>query len=254
LGDIPVAVLNSTGNYYIYPDHLNTPRAIADSTNKTVWRWKDPAFGTSQPDQDPDKDGKAFVYNLRFPGQYYDQSTGLHYNWFRDYDPVTGRYLESDPIGLRGGLNTYTYVTGNPVNAIDRYGLDTTLITTYDYGIGSHSALSISIPGQPDFLYDPGGSYLSSTRGSGGFFSEDNADLGSYSNYQKGTGSALEFTKLPLTSGQEADLIKQIENGIDPGPGFCASAISSALQGCGIKQTTWPGSLKNQAEKVKSSK
>jgi RHS repeat-associated protein len=122
LGDIPVAVLNSTGNYYIYPDHLNTPRAIADSTNKTVWRWKDPAFGTSQPDQDPDKDGKAFVYNLRFPGQYYDQSTGLHYNWFRDYDPFTGRYVESDPIGLAGGLNTYGYVNGNSINLVDPRG------------------------------------------------------------------------------------------------------------------------------------
>jgi RHS repeat-associated protein len=127
LGDIPVAVLNSTGNYYIYPDHLNTPRAIADSTNKTVWRWKDPAFGNGQPDQDPDKDGKAFVYNLRFPGQYYDQSTGLHYNWFRDYDPVTGRYLKSDPIGLQGGLNTYSYVNGNPVNFIDPLGLFKTI-------------------------------------------------------------------------------------------------------------------------------
>jgi len=61
--------------------------------------------------------------NLRFPGQYYDSESGLHYNYFRDYDPETGRYVKSDPIGLDGGLNTYGYVEGNPVNYSDFFGL-----------------------------------------------------------------------------------------------------------------------------------
>ena len=69
--------------------------------------------------------GGTFSYDLRFPGQFYDQNAKLHYNYYRDYDPNTGRYIESDPIGLRGGINTYAYVAGNPVGAADPYGLDT---------------------------------------------------------------------------------------------------------------------------------
>ncbi len=61
--------------------------------------------------------------NLRFTGQYHDQETGLHYNYFRDYDPTTGQYIQSDPIGLDGGLNTYLYVLNNPNSAIDPLGL-----------------------------------------------------------------------------------------------------------------------------------
>jgi len=63
-----------------------------------------------------------------FPGQYYDQETGLHYNYFRYYDPATGRYLTSDPIGLNGGLNRYLYANGNPVMAIDIDGLKWTFL------------------------------------------------------------------------------------------------------------------------------
>ena len=66
----------------------------------------------------------SFTYNLRFPGKIYHAVSQNTYNYFRDYEPRTGRYIQSDPIGLAGGINTYGYVGGNPLSGIDPYGLD----------------------------------------------------------------------------------------------------------------------------------
>jgi RHS repeat-associated protein len=106
-----------------YTDHLNTPRLIADEQQRTVWRWDntDP-FGGNPPDENPSGLG-PFEFPLRFPGQYADKETNLHYNYFRDYDPSLGRYGESDPIGLGAGLNTYAYVRGDPLSLNDPFGL-----------------------------------------------------------------------------------------------------------------------------------
>jgi RHS repeat-associated protein len=105
-------------------NHLNTPRLVADATGTTVWRWDQAEpFGNNPADENPDANSIAFDLPLRLPGQRYDAETGLHYNYFRDYDPSIGRYGESDPIGLRGGLNTYVYVAGRPLNFADLRGL-----------------------------------------------------------------------------------------------------------------------------------
>jgi RHS repeat-associated protein len=129
LENIPVATLRPNGGnvsvFYVHTDHLNTPRRISrPSDNSVIWRWDSDPFGSSAANQDPDGDSAQFVYNLRFAGQYFDVETGLHHNYFRDYDPATGRYVQSDPIGLAAGINTFGYVEGNPIRYADPFGLD----------------------------------------------------------------------------------------------------------------------------------
>ena len=90
---------------------------MTDAAGATVWKADYEPFGMATVKVN------TVENNLRFPGQYYDRETGLHYNYFRDYEPGTGRYVEADPIGLDGGLNLYSYVDGNPVSFTDPLGL-----------------------------------------------------------------------------------------------------------------------------------
>ena len=84
-----------------------------------VWSATYSSFGKAVVDAD-----STVENNFRFPGQYCDIETGLHYNWHRYYDPDTGRYLTPDPIGLEGGINLFVYTFNNPINRIDPTGLD----------------------------------------------------------------------------------------------------------------------------------
>lgn len=126
LGDIPVAVRHYGGGsqvslHAVEADHLGTPRLVTDAVQTPRWRWHSAPFGDTVPEDNLANRG-AVVFNLRFPGQYYDQESGLHYNYFRDYEPLTGRYVQSDPIGLEGEINTYAYVNGNPMSYTDPLG------------------------------------------------------------------------------------------------------------------------------------
>ena len=104
--------------YYYHNSHLATPETMTDENQAVVWEASYTPFGKATITTN------TIENNVRFPGQYFDSESGLHYNYFRDYDPEIGRYIQSDPIGLAAGqMSTYAYVDSNPVNATDRFGL-----------------------------------------------------------------------------------------------------------------------------------
>ena len=109
--------------FYIQADHLNTPRVVLDKSGAQRWSWVAEPFGNSNPNANPVGLGE-FALNLRMPGQYFDLETGLAQNWHREYDAGVGRYTQSDPIGLAGGINTYAYVNSAPTMYADPDGLE----------------------------------------------------------------------------------------------------------------------------------
>ena len=119
LGNRPVATISPGDGqvYFLHNDRLGTPQVATDGNQNVVWSASYGPFGelSTVP--------ALIVQNLRLPGQEFDVESGLYHNGFRDYAPALGRYLQSDPIGLRGGVNTYAYVGANPINLIDRLGL-----------------------------------------------------------------------------------------------------------------------------------
>ncbi|RUL68364.1 RHS repeat-associated core domain-containing protein [Dyella choica] len=123
MDDIPVANVDAMGTTstlaYVIADQLGTPRAISDASGNAEWTW--PYAGNAWGESAPTSNG--YTYNLRLPGQYFDVETGLNYNVNRDYDPTTGRYVQSDPLGVFGGQSsTYAYANSSPLYFIDPSG------------------------------------------------------------------------------------------------------------------------------------
>ncbi|MCO6560854.1 MAG: hypothetical protein J6574_07065 [Gilliamella sp.] len=110
--------LKNADYHYLITDYLGTPQLAVNSRDQQTWKGIADAFGNIQLDPD-----NQISLNLRQPGQYYDQESGLYYNLARHYNPQTGRYIEADPLGVIGGLNLYGYANANPLIYMDPYGL-----------------------------------------------------------------------------------------------------------------------------------
>ncbi|MFY3384384.1 RHS repeat-associated core domain-containing protein [Paracidovorax sp. MALMAid1276] len=136
-GPLPIAVVGEGRQYAVHADHLNTPRRLTQEDGQVAWQWAYSAFGDEPPTQaahrftgettNPSTGSTAVPqvnYNLRYPGQYFDKESNLHYNYFRSYDSRTGRYTQGDPIGLEGGFNRFAYVDSDPLTWTDSEGLN----------------------------------------------------------------------------------------------------------------------------------
>jgi RHS repeat-associated protein len=140
-GAIPVGLFRNGRFFAIHTDHLGTPRLMTNDVNKPVWQWPYSAFGTTKPTgmlnaKAKPKNamtnqpvmlkgtGPGQRLDLRHAGQYFDVEAGTFYNYLRDsYDPLHGRYRQSDPIRHAGGMNFFIYVEGNPLSMTDPLGL-----------------------------------------------------------------------------------------------------------------------------------
>ena len=155
-----------SATYYFHNDHLGTPQVLTDENQAVVWKGAYDPFGQVT------ETVATVEQNLRFPGQYLDRESGLHYNYFRTYDSEVGRYTQSDPIGLGGGINIFTYVSNNPINYIDPYGLtewpgmlagsvinlSAIPVNVYKDENGADIARGVAPPGTPDAAGNsPGG-------------------------------------------------------------------------------------------------
>lgn len=151
LGGQPVGLVKGNTLYWVHADHLGRPEGVTNTAKQVVWRAANQAFERNVV---VDNIGG---YNLGFPGQYHDAESNLWHNGFRDYEPTIGRYLQSDPIGLRGGLSTYGYTGANPVSNIDPLGLDffgKCLAQEYLEKYGVDGAWSEAIADRRDFQGD----------------------------------------------------------------------------------------------------
>jgi RHS repeat-associated protein len=144
----PIAMIRNNAIHYLYTDQLGRPEIVTNSAHTRVWQATNLAYD------------RTVVYstltgglNLGFPGQYYDDESQLWYNWNRYYDASTGRYVQSDPIGLDSGINTYAYVGSNPLSGIDPFGLDTVILYGRHYSGNPAGHVALAFTGEGVYSY-----------------------------------------------------------------------------------------------------
>jgi RHS repeat-associated protein len=151
LGASPVATISpaTAQIYFLHDDRLGTPQAGTDANQNSVWTASYGPFGEMSTVP------SLIVQNLRLPGQEFDIDSGFYHNGFRDYSPAWGRYIESDPVGLAGGINTYSYAMANPVKLTDPFGL----LTTQDF-VATVRSIGQTVENGVDYVEGQAGSAL----------------------------------------------------------------------------------------------
>jgi RHS repeat-associated protein len=193
----PVALVSGNGvRYFLHNDHLGRPELITDINKTLKWKAANGSYSRTVTLGDPN------MMKLGFPGQYWDEETDTWHNGFRDYDPYTGRYIQSDPIGLAGGLNTYAYVDGNPVMRADPSGLDVCLESTNNPTVpfGLHQRVAVYdssgglVHGQSFGTNNPNTGLSTSEKGSSGSGGADQNTGEVYNNTNDTTRDKKECT------------------------------------------------------------
>ena len=261
LGDVMVAMKGTmlclagggcteSATAYVWTDHLNTPRELTrvngSNQHVSLWKWDSLPFGENPTNTNPSNLGTMF-FKHRFPGQYRDQETGLHQNWHRDYDPKLGRYVESDPIGLRAGTNTYVYAGSNPISFADTTGLDYITIKYFSGGFG-HVGIGVNSSSTAGFYPKTRSNNTANLLGCGFV---DGAIL-SDDTFQSADEGAKADTLTINVSPQQAEQIQQYINSATGNPApysvcsqQCTSFATFALSAGGILvgSFTRPGGL-----------
>jgi len=258
---------SADGSKYTRTYDTNGRVATNDSNAQILWKWESKPFGESKATGD-------INFNLRFPGQYYDNETGTHYNINRDYNPVTGRYIQSDPIGFDGGINGFAYVGGRPIMGVDYLGTMTYIISNLNSGYlfgwgGTHTGLIVindkNLNGSKSFLYDPSGSYRYKDiwgdrhwLGSGRIQYQEVGDslinITDYYNYQIVDGQNVKFYFYNTSEEDEKRLLQEADAMGGGGSFDCTKNISFILSKTkkfkSINEVWFPVSLSTQLDNL----